>query len=382
MKCGNAFTKVHLNVCPVKEIVCNNCKYKRHFGRLCKSKGRKPAVNIVDESVNSQNCSYSPEDLQARSEENFCGVINAWTEEGTSDNDDYFVLNIRTIYDTNGLETKKLVNIGLGDNSIVNLNIPVDSASPVSFLKHNVLHELKTRNQQLKIHPVEKKIRELYCEFTNDTINIIGKVVVRLQSNGWIADELLIYIVIQISQEVPYRVKRTLRQLSLSQRAQAMTQFEWTALRRRQWRHQKLRYLSNTAQKGTQVPLKFRETGVLLINSSVDSEDEPLITFSSAKSTRSKLTYCTASPSDYLTPFEDIPRHTTLVTETTQGLFSTPSSRTTKAACVASRLVEVSSNTQDDDGSDISSGIDADVRREADYFHDRYNGTTLNSENF
>ena len=181
-------------MCPAKEIDCNICKYKGHFGRLCKSKGTKPAVNTVDESVNSQSCSYSQENLQARSNENFCGVINAWTEEGTSDNDNYSVLNIRKIYDTNGLETKKLVNIGLGDDEIVNLNIPVDSASPVSFLKQNVLHELKLRNPQLKIHPVEKKTRELYCGLTNHTINIIGKVIVRLQSNGWIADETPFFI--------------------------------------------------------------------------------------------------------------------------------------------------------------------------------------------
>ena len=116
------------------------------------------------------------------------------TEEGISVNDDFSVLNIRTIYDTNGLETKKLVNIGSGDDAIVNLNIPVDSASPVSFLKQNVLHELKLRNPQLKIHPVEKKTRELYSRFTNDTINIIGKVVVRLQSIGWIADETPFFI--------------------------------------------------------------------------------------------------------------------------------------------------------------------------------------------
>ena len=194
MKCRNAFTKGHLNMCPAKEIACNNCKYKGLFGRLCKSKGRKPAVNIVDEAVNTQNCSYSPEDLQARSEENFCGVINAWTDEGISDNDDYSVLNIRTIYDINGLEIKNLVNIGLGDDAIVNLNIPGDLASLVSFLKQNVLHELKLRNPQLKIQPVEKKIRELYCGFTNDTINIIRKVVVRLQSNGWIADKIPFFI--------------------------------------------------------------------------------------------------------------------------------------------------------------------------------------------
>ena len=51
----------------------------------------------------------------------FGGVIIAWTEGGTRDNDDSSVFNIRTIYDTNGLETKKLVKIGLGDDAIVNI---------------------------------------------------------------------------------------------------------------------------------------------------------------------------------------------------------------------------------------------------------------------
>ena len=195
IKCGNAFTNGHLNVCPAKkEIICNICKYEGHFGRLCKSKGRKPAVNTVEEVVNSQNFPYSLEDPQARIEENFCGVINAWTEERISDNDDCSVLNIRTIYDTNEMETKKLVNIGLGDDAIVNLNIPVDSASPVNFIEQKVLHELKLRKPHLKMHQVDKKTRECYCGFTNDTINIIGKIVVRIQSNGWITEETPFFI--------------------------------------------------------------------------------------------------------------------------------------------------------------------------------------------
>ena len=52
-----------------------------------------------------------------------------------SDDDDFSVLSVRTIYDNNGLETKKLLNLGIGLDMIVNMNIPVDSASPVSFLK-------------------------------------------------------------------------------------------------------------------------------------------------------------------------------------------------------------------------------------------------------
>ena len=87
MKCGNAFTKGHLNLRSAKEIFCKIYKYKGHFGRLCKSKGRKPAVNTVDETVISQNCSYSPEDLQARSKENFCGPKKGPQKKGV-DRDD------------------------------------------------------------------------------------------------------------------------------------------------------------------------------------------------------------------------------------------------------------------------------------------------------
>ena len=64
------------------------------------------------------------------------------------------------------------------------MNITVDSASPVSFLKQNVIHDLTLRDTKLKIQPVDKKIRALLCGFTNDTINIIGKIVVRIQSKG------------------------------------------------------------------------------------------------------------------------------------------------------------------------------------------------------
>ena len=116
--------------------------------------------------------------------------------------------------------------------------------------------------------------------------------------------------------------------------------------------------------------------------SAVDSDDEPLITFSGAKSPKQIPSFCTTSPSDYLTPIDEIPRHTILVAETTQDEFSTPSSQAIRTAWVSPPLVEGTSNTQDDIDSDISSGIDTDVRIEADNFHTRYNSTVSNSENF
>ena len=36
---------------------------------------------------------------------------------------------------------------------------------------------------------MEKRIKDLYCGFTNHTINMLGKIFVRTQSNGWISEE-------------------------------------------------------------------------------------------------------------------------------------------------------------------------------------------------
>ena len=158
MKCGNTFTKRHLNICPVKDITCKNCNYKGHFAKLCKSRKKRPTVNTVsDNYVNTEHCRYTPPENSWMEEKESCDFINAWNEYGQSDNDDFSVLSVITIYDNNGLETKKLLNLGIGWDMIVKMNIPVDSASAVSFLKQNVLHEIKLRYPNLKIHQWRKE---------------------------------------------------------------------------------------------------------------------------------------------------------------------------------------------------------------------------------
>ena len=187
MKCGGNFTKGHLAVCPAKDTTCTTCKYRGHFSRLCKS--RRKIVNIVDSQiVNNTDCNYPSEQPDVnidRANRECCGVINAWSESGQSDNDDYSVLNVTTIYDDQGKELKKLLNIGLGNENQVIFNIQVDSTSPLSFLKQNVLHELKLRDPYVKIYPVDKATKELYCGFTNNAINNTGKVIVPNFSNEW-----------------------------------------------------------------------------------------------------------------------------------------------------------------------------------------------------
>ena len=106
----------------------------------------------------------------------------SWSESGQSENDDYSVLKFTTIFDNDSKELKKLLNIGLGKENQVTLKIQVNSTSPVSFLKKNVLHELKLRDLYVKIYPVDKATIDLYCGFTDNAINISGKVILPIFS--------------------------------------------------------------------------------------------------------------------------------------------------------------------------------------------------------
>ena len=76
-----------------------------------------------------------------------CAVFNAWTEARLSDNHDYFVLNVTTVFVSGGKKLKKLLNIGLGKES---------SASTFSFLKKESNPRTETKRSQLKNDTINK----------------------------------------------------------------------------------------------------------------------------------------------------------------------------------------------------------------------------------
>ena len=115
MKCGGTFSKGHLAVCPAKDTTCTSCKYKGHFTRLCRS--RRKNVNIVNSQIVDNtdfNRSDVPDENTDQVDRECCGVINAWSESGQSENDNYSVLNKTTIFDEDGKELSKLLNNCLG----------------------------------------------------------------------------------------------------------------------------------------------------------------------------------------------------------------------------------------------------------------------------
>ena len=110
MKCA-FFSQGNLVVCPAKDTTCISCKYRVPFTRLCKSRYKN--VNKVDSPlIINTDCNYpseQPDVNNDRANRDYCGVINAWSESGQSDNDDYSVINVPTIYDNQGKEFEKLL---------------------------------------------------------------------------------------------------------------------------------------------------------------------------------------------------------------------------------------------------------------------------------
>ena len=91
---------------------------------------------------------------------------------------------MRAVFNHEGLELKKTLKVSLGNFNPYCTEIQIDSASPVSFMEKDLLHELKIRDRFLKLEPVDEITKKAYQGF-GSTINLIGRVRVRIQSKGW-----------------------------------------------------------------------------------------------------------------------------------------------------------------------------------------------------
>ena len=83
--------------------------------------------------------------------------------------------------------------VSLGSSNPYCTEIQIDSASPVSFMKKDLLHELKIRDRFLKLEPVDELTKKAYQGF-GSTINIIRRVRVRIRSKGWDASDQKLFI--------------------------------------------------------------------------------------------------------------------------------------------------------------------------------------------
>ena len=147
--CGQQFKKGHLTSCPARDRSCNTRGRKGHFAKHCRSAAR-TRINIV-----AQNSLPEPENYRANPQDN---------PEFEIDLEDFLVLavdidnqvkavndkiegGVRTVFNHEGLELKKSLMVSLGKIKPSFTETRIDSASRVSVMKKDLLHELKKKRQ-------------------------------------------------------------------------------------------------------------------------------------------------------------------------------------------------------------------------------------------
>ena len=96
--------------------------------------------------------------------------------------------------DKNGRENRKMLEIAMG-NSRWQTEFQIDCASPVSFGSQTKLHELKSRDKFLAVTKVSDEIKNIFYSVTEDVIPIIGKILVDVESEGWVVKQAEFYII-------------------------------------------------------------------------------------------------------------------------------------------------------------------------------------------
>ena len=186
MKCGGTFSKGHIAVCSANDTTCFSCKCKGHFTRLCRP--RRKNVNIVNSQI-VDITDFNPSDFPDVNTDHvewsesgqYKRMVRIWTKPKRR------LSCIKCNYDfwRRRKRVEEVIEYWPRKKNQVILNIQVDSTSPVSFLKKNVLHELKLRDRYLKIYSVDKATKVILCGFTDNAINISEKVILPIFSNGW-----------------------------------------------------------------------------------------------------------------------------------------------------------------------------------------------------
>ena len=55
IRCGDKWTKSHMEKCPAKSKKCNNCKKEGHLAKMCKSEHKKSHIRRVEEEESSDS---------------------------------------------------------------------------------------------------------------------------------------------------------------------------------------------------------------------------------------------------------------------------------------------------------------------------------------
>ena len=139
--CGQQFKKGHLTSCSARDRKCNTCGRKGHFAKHCRSAAR-TQTNIVDQNPKLPK----QETYRANPKDNPEFEVDLEDFLVLAADSDNQVIAVKdkfegAVFNNECLELKKTLMVQMGNFKPYFTKIQIKSASPVSFMKRDLLRE-------------------------------------------------------------------------------------------------------------------------------------------------------------------------------------------------------------------------------------------------
>ena len=176
--CGGVWLPNHRERCIAKGKTCNNCGLVNHFAKVCRKQlkntntkpqdSKKKMVRVVDEEPH-------PEDSV-----NFVQPAKLYESDYSSGEEDNTVAKIET-----AVEKVEPLNMPLKIGN-VNTTLLVDSGSACSILNHSLA--LQVVQSSLRAFWIHESTPPQLRNFSNEPIQVEGKIQAPVTSKGWACD--------------------------------------------------------------------------------------------------------------------------------------------------------------------------------------------------
>ena len=181
------FTREHLDRCPARGATCNFCHKLGHFERTCRGKrgnqrGR-GSVGMIRENVDDTHLENTA-DEEASQHASSIGwvnknpVVHSW--DSSSSDGDYMVMAIKH---------KRFTELKVADAQLpIKINgkttrARIDSGSPISIVTIGELRKTLGASG-IKLETLSEE-DNLFRDYGNNPLQMIGTMAVTIQSNGW-----------------------------------------------------------------------------------------------------------------------------------------------------------------------------------------------------
>ena len=183
--CGGIWLPNHREKCIAKGQTCNNCGLLNHFAKVCR---KQKIVNTKPQNSKKKMARVVEEEPHPEDSVSFLQSAKLYDSDNISGEEDKTVAAIET-----AVEKVEPLNMPLKIGNI-NTTLPVDSGSACSILNHSLASQVVQSNPRA-FWINETAMPPQLRTFSNETIQVEGKIQAPITIKGWACDSAIFTVV-------------------------------------------------------------------------------------------------------------------------------------------------------------------------------------------